>query len=149
MGHAGSLLVGVFYDDLSVRAVDALAARHLELGARYGGITVVSLVMGLSKPPSLGLRERLLREVPALIQHQRSHVVAVLTKGLGGIIARTFLAAISLTSPATMTVVGSLRSAVLELEALMQPDELAAHSAELEAELLAFATRAHAIADVG
>jgi len=75
----------------------AMARRHRELSGRYGPkVTMVSIVQRLGSPPSPELRERVGVELESLKKQSIGDFVVLRAKGLGAIIARSFLATVAL-----------------------------------------------------
>ncbi len=97
IGHIGPVLVSVWYAPLTLRGLDTMARRHRELSAHYGPkVTMVSIVQRLGSPPSPELRERVAVELEALKKQSIGDFVVLRAKGLGAIIARSFLATVAL-----------------------------------------------------
>lgn len=97
-GHVGPVLVSVWYSELSMRVVDALDEHQAALVKKYGKVTLISIVQSASKTPPPEIREELKRRQPLQEATRLGNIVVVNTRGLSAIIARTFLAALSLTN---------------------------------------------------
>lgn len=139
LGHAGSVYVTVWFSELSMMALDALAKHHHALAKKYGKITLVSIVVGATQAPGPELRDRLRSETAELAKSRRANIVVVLAKGLSAIITRSFLAVLSLLSTETMKVPGTLEEAAEQARNLEGQDEETKNNATLGADLVAFA----------
>jgi len=138
LGHVGSVFVSVWYSRLTLHALELLDKHHHALAAKYGKVTFISVVMGAAENPPADVRERLKQASGDLLKQRRPHLVVVQSKGHAAIIARTFLAALSLISPEKMEVFKSLEDAVAVAQAL--PDQVpeVVTDASLAAQLKAF-----------
>ncbi len=116
-GHVGPVLVSVWYSELTMRVVDALDAHQAELVKKYGKVTLISIVSSASKTPPPEIREELKRRQPLQAATRLGNIVVVNTRGLGAIIARTFLAALSLTN-AGLTVAKDFDDAAMRARAI-------------------------------
>lgn len=139
LGHAGSVYVTVWFSELSMMALDALAKHHHALAQKYGKITLVSIVVGATQAPGPELRDRLRTETAELAKSRRANIVVVLAKGLSAIITRSFLAVLSLLSTETMKVPATLEEAAEQARKLEGQDEETKNNATLGADLVAFA----------
>ena len=92
LGHMGSVYVTVWFSELNDKALDSLARHHHALVAKYGKITLVSVIINATKAPGSELRDRLRTQSVELAKHRRGNVIVVLARGMSAIIARTFLA---------------------------------------------------------
>lgn len=137
LGHLGPVFVSVWYSELTARSLEALEQHQTELAKKYKSVTLVSVVVGASKPPPPELRDRIKARADLLRSQRIGNIVAVTNRGVGAIIARTFLAALSLLSDEKMTIVKSARDAAEAARALPgQAEEIVARGAlgeELEA----------------
>ena len=137
LGHFGSVFVSVWFSELTGRSLDALEQHQKALARRYKSVTLVSIVVGASKSPAPELRDRIKASANELRAQRIGNIVAVTNKGVGAIIARTFLAALSLINSEKMTIVKSAREAAEAARAIPgQLGEIVEHAAlgeELEA----------------
>lgn len=118
LGHVGPLLVGVWYSQATLRALEALEKHQLELAKQYGPITNLSITVKIPKAPGPEAQEWLKRSEPTLRGSSRGTVIVILERGLGAIIARTFIAGASLISSANMQVVKTIAEGVDRVRAL-------------------------------
>lgn len=136
-GHFGPIYVTVWYSELTARALESLENHQIELAKKFPSVTLVSVVVGATKPPPPELRDRIKARADLLRSQRIGNIVAVTNRGMGAIIARTFLAALSLISDEKMTIVKSAREAAAAAQALPgQAPEVVNHAAlgdELEA----------------
>lgn len=139
VGHVGSVFVTSWYSELTVEALDMLERHQTALAQKYGQVTLVSVVMGASKNPPPEIRERLKRTSDFLSGQRIGNFVVVQTRGLGAIIARTFLAALSLLNPENMRVIRTLEEAADEVRKLPKQHPEVVANVTLAADLVAFA----------
>lgn len=134
----GSVYVSVWYSRLSMRALELLDRHHHALAAQYGKVTFISVVVGAAENPPADVREQLKKNAAEMLKQRRANLVVVQAKGLAAIIARTFLAALSLMSPEKMDVFKSVEEAVTAAQGL--PDQVpeVTSSTTLAADLKAF-----------
>ena len=118
LGSTGSVLVSVWFSELTSAALDALEKHHEALADQHGKITLVSIVMGASAAPPAELRERMRRQSTELSKRRLGNVIVVRTRGLQSIIARSFLAAMSLVSTENIKVPRTLEEAAEQVRAL-------------------------------
>lgn len=140
LGHVGSVYVTVWFNELNDRALDSLAKHHQALSGKYGKITLVSIIINATKAPGPELRERLRTQSVELAKHRLGNVIVVLTRGMSAIIARTFLAMLSLISSENMKVPPTLDAAADEVKKLVGQDAATVGNAALADELIAFAS---------
>ncbi|MFZ5444240.1 MAG: hypothetical protein ACOZQL_29860 [Myxococcota bacterium] len=138
LGHAGSVLVSVWYSELTNRALDALEKHHLGLAERYGKITMVSVVAGANSNPSPEIRERLKVQSVDMQKKRHANLVVVATRGLSAIIARTFLAALSLLSSENMKVCSDFEDCAEAVRAVPGQDTEARANTTFGPDLAAF-----------
>ena len=142
LGHFGSVFVTVWYSELTERALDALEQQQIKLASQFKSVTLVSIVVGASKSPPPELRDRIKARANDLRAQRIGNIVAVTNKGLGAIIARTFLAALSLINDEKMIIVKSAREAADAARALPGQDPGVVAYAGLGDELEAFVAQA-------
>ncbi|MBS2033009.1 MAG: hypothetical protein JST54_34370 [Deltaproteobacteria bacterium] len=141
-GHWGPVFVSVWFSELTERSLDALESHQRDLAKRYPSVTLLSVVVGASKAPPPELRDRIKAQSNELRKQRIGNIVAVTNKGVGAIIARTFLAALSLISDEKMIIVKTAREAAEAARAIPgQAGEVIAH-ASLGEELEAFVAQA-------
>lgn len=138
-GHTGSVYVTVWFSELSSESLDALAKHHKMLSAKYGKITLVSVIVSATKAPDPQLREQLRTQSVELARSRHGNVIVVLARGLSAIIARSFLALLSLMSSETMKVPSTLEAAADEVRKLPGQDPATRDNTRLAADLVAFA----------
>lgn len=139
LGSVGSVLVTVWFSELSNAALDALEKHHEALANRHGKITLVSIVMGATAAPPSELRERMRKQTSDLAKRRLGNIIVVRARGLSAIIARSFLAALSLMSSETIKVPATLEAAATEVRALPGQNAETMHNDALAADLEAFA----------
>lgn len=137
-GHVGPLLVSIWYSELSLRSIDALDAHQKTLAERYGKVTMISVVSSATKNPSPELREELKRRAPNQESMRIGNIVVVNARGLGAIIARTFLAALSLVQSG-LSVAKDIDDAAARAKAIPGQHPEVVASTTLAADLKAFA----------
>ena len=139
VGHVGSVYVTVWFSELTERALDALSKHHHALVAKYGKITLVSVVINATKAPGPELRERLRSQSVELAKDRRGNIIVVLARGMSAIIARTFLAVLSLISTENMKVPNTLDAAADEVRKIVGQDAATVANTGLADDLIAFA----------
>lgn len=140
LGHVGSVYVSVWFNELTLEALDALDKHHRAIAAANGGqVTFISVAASANKVPDKDVRERLAREAPALAKLRRANIVVVTARGLGAIITRTFLAGLNLVSSEKMVIVKTFEEAAAEARALPDQDNFTKTNTRLAADLEAFA----------
>ncbi|MGV3620501.1 MAG: hypothetical protein ACO1OB_06775 [Archangium sp.] len=139
VGHIGPVFVTAWYSELTEAALDMMERHQTALSKQYGKVTLISVVMGATKNPPPDVRERLKRTADFLQGQRIGNFVVVQTRGLAAIIARTFLAALSLMNSENMQVFKSLEDAAAEAKRIpgQQPGIIA--NVNLAADLTAFA----------
>lgn len=138
-GHVGSVYVTAWFSELNDKGLDALAKHQQALASKHGKITMVSVVMGATKAPGPELRERLKAQAAEMEKQRRGNIIVVQTRGMGAIIARSFLAMLSLISKEHMKVPLTLEAAAEEARQLPGQDAATVANAGLADELIAFA----------
>ena len=139
LGHAGPVFVTAWYSELTEAALDMLERHQTALAQRYGKVTLISIVMGATKNPPPDVRERLKRTANFLEDQRIGNFVVVQTRGLSAIIARTFLAALSLMNSENMKVFKSLEDAADEARRIPGQNQEVLANVNLSADLVAFA----------
>jgi hypothetical protein len=139
LGHVGSVYVTVWFSELNDAALDALAKHQRDLVAKYGKITMVSVVVNATKGPGPELRERLRAQSAELAEHRLGNIIVVMARGMSAIIARTFLAMLSLISKEHMKVPASLEAAAEEVKKIPGQDAATLANLTLAEDLVAFA----------
>lgn len=139
LGHVGSVFVTVWFAELDDGALDALDKHQKALVDKYGKVTMVSVVVNATKAPGPELRERLKKNTDLLAAHRLGNIIVVTAKGMSAIIARSFLAMLTLISKETMRVPATLAAAAEEVKKLPGQDAAIISNARLAEELEAFA----------
>jgi hypothetical protein len=139
LGHVGSVYVTVWFSELSIAALDALEKHQRALVEKYGKVTMVSVVMGATKAPGPEIRDRLQGQSDVLAPHRRGNIIVVNARGMSAIIARSFLAMLSLISKEHMKVPSTLEAAAEEVKKIPGQDAETMANATLADDLLAFA----------
>jgi hypothetical protein len=135
LGHFGSVFISVWFSRLNIPALETLERYHRELAAKYGKVTFLSVVVGAAENPPAEVRARMQEGTKELLPLRRANLIVVQTRGLSAIIARSFLAAMSLMSSEKMGVFKTVEEAVAEAQRL--PDQ--------DADVKAHTTLAHEI----
>lgn len=135
----GSVYVTVWFSELDDRALDSLAKHHQALSGKYGKITLVSVIINATKAPAPELRERLRTQGLEQAKHRHGNIIVVLARGMSAIIARTFLAMLSLISSDNLEVLASLEAAADEVKKLAGQDAATVGHATLADDRMAFA----------
>ena len=139
IGHVGPVLVVVFRSKIVARTLDVLEQHQASLAARYGKVTLISVVDGANQQPDPEVSARIKSQAPTLAKLRRGNIVVIAKPGLGAVMARTFIAMLSLVTPEPLIAVKSLQLAAEKARALPgQPPEVVQNAA-LGAELEAFA----------
>lgn len=139
VGHSGSVFVTAWYSELTGPSLDMMEKHQTALAKKYGRVTLISIVMGATKNPPPDVRERLKKTSDFLSGQRIGNFVVVLTRGLAAIIARTFLAALSLMNSENMRVVRTLEDAADEARKLPAQHDDVLNNTQLGADLVAFA----------
>lgn len=116
LGHVGSVYVTVWFNELSHTALDALTKHQEDLAAKYGKITLVSVVVDATKTPGPEIRDRLKAQGQVLSQARLGNIIVVQARGMSAIIARSFLAMLSLISKEHMKVFKTVEEAADEVK---------------------------------
>lgn len=125
IGHVGPVLISVWFSQATLRGLEALSKHQLALVARHGKITNLSVAVKIPKAPGPEAQEWLKKNDVRLRGTSLGTVIVVLERGLGAILARSFIAAASLISANSMHVVKTLDEAVAKTKLLPgQPREI-------------------------
>lgn len=138
IGHIGSVFVTAWYSELTEGALDMLERQQTALFQKYGKVTLISIVMGATQNPPPDVRARLKRTADFLQSQRIGNFVVVQTRGLSAIIARTFLAALSLMNTENMKVFKSLDDAADEARRIPGQNQEVLANMTLAADLVAF-----------
>ena len=133
LGHLGPLLIAVWNSKLTVRSLELLEEQHRALHSKFGKVTLLSVVVGAAETPSGPVRERLNHTAEELHRLRRANVIAVLARGLGAIIARSLMAAVSLISAEKIEVFKTTDDAVAFVQHLPGQDATVVAALNLEA----------------
>ncbi len=138
LGTLGPLVVVVWYTEPTVAALDVLEATHRELFAVHGKLTLLSVILRAGNSPAPEVRAKIDAQTSSLSAMRLGSVVVVLIKGLASIFVRTYLAAVSLTSPEVMKIVKSVDEAAVEIRGLPGQHDALRTANALGADLAAF-----------
>lgn len=139
VGHVDAALVTVWYSQATLRGLEALARQQRALAAVHGKVTNVSVALKIPRTPGPDAQEWLRKNDDELTATSRGTVVVVLERGLGAILARSFIAAASLIARNTIHAVKTIEEAAERVKAMPgQAPALVADGA-LAAKLAAFA----------
>lgn len=138
IGHVGSVLISVWFSHATLRGLEAMSRHQLALFARYGKITNLSVAVKTPKAPGPEAQEWIKRNDKNLEGTSVGTVIVVLERGLGAILARSFIAAASLVSANTIHVVKTLDEAVTKTRALPQQLQEVVDDATFTAKLEVF-----------
>lgn len=111
IGHVGSMLVSVWYAQATLKGLEALGKYQLELVRLHGKITNLSVAVKIPRAPGPEAQEWLRKIDKELRGTSHGTIIVVLERGLGAILARSFIAAASLISANAMHVVKTLAEA--------------------------------------
>ena len=139
LGHAGSVYVTVWFNELSNAALDALAKHQQALAAKYGKVTMVSVVVNATQAPGPEIRERLKEQSHELSHARLGNIIVVQARGMAAIVARSFLAMLSLISKEHMKVFKTLEEAADEVRKLPGQHAETVANQSLTEDLVAFA----------
>jgi hypothetical protein len=139
LGHAGSVFVTVWFSELSHAALDALTKYQREIFSKHGRVTMVSVVVNATTAPGPELRERLKTEMSELADMRMGNITVVLARGMSAIIARSFLAMLSLISKEHMKVFKTLEEAAEEVKKIPGQHAATLANMTLADDLVAFA----------
>ena len=139
LGNVGSVFVTVWFSELSHAALDALTNHQKLIFEKHGKVTMVSVVVNATQAPGADLRERIKVQMEELADMRMGNITVVLARGMSAIIARSFLAMLSLISKEHMKVFKTLEEAAEEVKKI--PGQHAATLANLTLadDLVAFA----------
>ncbi|MBL9038784.1 MAG: hypothetical protein JNG84_09740 [Archangium sp.] len=138
IGAFDSLLVSVWYGELTIPMLDRLSFHHQALVAKHGKITFLSVVVNATGSPPAHVREHMKTKMPDMVPMRRGNYVVVLARGMAGVIARTFLAALSLINSENMKVFASVAEAVAAVQAIGDQSVTIRASTALVTDLQAF-----------
>lgn len=139
LGVVGSVLVNVWYSQATIPSLRLLLDEQAALTAARGPMTVISIALSIPKAPSKEAAEWLKQNEANNPMQVRGTIIAIITRGLGAVFVRSFIAAISLFSKTSYIVVKDLESAAKAARELpgQSPEIVAMDS--LAADLAAFA----------
>ncbi|MGV3620502.1 MAG: hypothetical protein ACO1OB_06780 [Archangium sp.] len=139
IGHVGPLLVSVWYSQATLRGLEAHDRQHVALAREFGKITSLSVAVKIPRAPGPEAQEWLKRSAEALFGTSHGTVIVVLERGLGAILARSFIAAASLISANPIQVTRTIDDAVQRVKAFPEQHPTLISDAGLTATLEAFA----------
>ena len=114
IGTSGALVVNVWFSEATVRGIEAIGAAQKSVVDAHGPATMLSISMSVPRAPAPEVAEWLKKNQRSDDPNTRATIVCLLARGLGAVIARSFIAAISLVGGQRLTVVKSLAEAVDE-----------------------------------
>lgn len=141
IGHVGPVLVSMWYSQATVGGLRAMGEEQRKLLARYPRISMVSVAVKVPRAPEHDVAEWLKESEKEFRGTSLGTVVVLLERGLAAIIARSFIAAVSLFSANSMVVVKTLEEAAERLRTLPGQDATIAGDLQLAAKLEAFIAR--------
>ncbi len=137
LGHAGSLYVSVWYSQATVRGMELLMEQQDLLLRTHPSITNLSVAIRIPSSPSKDVQE-FLKKNPGDLARSRGTVIAILAKGLGAILARSFIVGFSLVSRSSLIVVKTLEEAAAEVQKIAGQDASITNDTKLAADLMAY-----------
>ncbi|MFT3707650.1 MAG: hypothetical protein QM817_08275 [Archangium sp.] len=137
LGTCGPLLVNVWFREATVPALDVLYAEQQTLIAQYGKVTFLSVAQNVPKAPGPDVAAWL-KQKQLTGEQSRGTIIALTARGLSAVIARSFIAAVSLFSRDTYVVVKTLEEAAAAARKLPQQEAHLVNMASLAADLHAF-----------
>jgi hypothetical protein len=122
VGTCGPLVICVWYEQATVASMKVVWDCQRQVVAQHGSCTMLAVAMNLPSRPAPDVAQWLRDTNAANDTSIRATVVAILARGLGAVIARSFIAALSLFSRQRYTVVKSLDEAVAAVKRLPDQD---------------------------
>ena len=138
IGHTGTVLVIVWFTEPTVPALERFETHHRALAAKFGKITLVSILQGGLKPPGPEVRARIDQYTPELQKQRHGMIAVMLATGLAAIFIRSFLAALALVSTEHMRVAKTLEAAAAEVHRMPGQDEVTRANVALASEFAIF-----------
>lgn len=138
IGACGSLLVNVWFTQATVDTLKQLGEEQERLLRQYEKITVLSVAMNIPKAPDADAAAYLKDTQKLDGLRSRGTIIAILPRGLGAVIARSFIAAVSLFSKDQYIVVKSLDEAAAAVRKLPGQDKELVQMDALSIDLSAF-----------
>ncbi len=138
IGRSGSVLVLVWYLEPTVPALERFEVHHRQLAAKFGKITMVSVIKGGLLPPGPEVRARIDKNTAELQKQRYGMITAIQASGLAAIFIRSFLAALALVSTEHMRVVKTTEELAKEIQRIPGQDEATRADAGLARDLAAF-----------
>ena len=137
----GPLMISVWYQEASLRGFEALGKTQDRLVAQYGMISSINISVILPRAPPPEAIEWVKSQQAKSDATTRETVVVLLSRGLSAVIARTFLATVSLFSRRNLKVVKTLTEAVEVIQRAPGQDSAIAGNPTLVATLEEFVQR--------
>lgn len=141
IGAIGSVLVSVWFSEATLAGMKAMGDEQRRLIATHKKISTISIAVRIPKAPGPEISDWLKQSEKEFKGTSRGTVVVLLERGLAAIIARSFIAAASLISSSSMTVVKSYDEAAERLRTLPEQAAEIADDQQLAAKLEAFVTK--------
>jgi hypothetical protein len=139
LGHSGSVFVTVWFSELSHHALDALTKHQQAIFEKHGKVTMVSVVVNATQAPGPEIRERLKQQMSDLGHMRMGNITVILARGMSAIIARSFMAMLSLISKEHMKVFKTLEEAAEEVRKIPGQHAATLANLALTEDLVAFA----------
>lgn len=137
----GSVMVTVWYSEASVRGFEAIGLLHDRMVARYGAVSTINISVVLPRSPPPEALEWVKKNGERNEATTIEGVVVLLARGLSAVLARTFLATVSLFTRQKIKVVKTLEEAVTTIQQAPKQDSSIATNRQLLPALEEFVTR--------
>lgn len=138
LGTSGPVLVNVWFTQATIPTLKLLGEAQARLLEQYEKITVLSVAMDIPKAPDPEAAKWLKESQQLDGARSRGTIIAILPRGLGAVIARSFIAAVSLFSKDQYVVVKTLEEAAAAVRKLPGQDQHVVAMDTLAADLAAF-----------
>lgn len=137
LGAMGPVLVAVWFREATIPAFELLVAELQALAKEHGKVTYVPIALAVPNMPSKEVNEWM-KAKGNFGGVVRSTVIAILSRGLAAVLARSVIAAASLFTSEKYTVVKSLPEAASAIRAVEGQPKWVSELASLERDLEAF-----------
>lgn len=108
VGTFGSVVITVWYSEASIRGLEAQRASFRKAIGRFGAASSLNVSVTVPRSPPEDSLRWLKENAEPTTDTTIASVVVLLSRGLSAVLARSYLAAVSLFSPQKLTVVRSL-----------------------------------------
>ncbi|MFT3707649.1 MAG: hypothetical protein QM817_08270 [Archangium sp.] len=122
IGKCGPVLICVWFEQATVAGMKLVMDCQRQLVEEFGSTTMLAVAMNLPTRPAPEVSQWLRETNHANDLTINATVVAILARGLGAVIARSFIAALSLFSRQRYTVVKTIEEAVGAVRQLPNQD---------------------------